>query len=184
MASTKGDGRAKPRTAAQKAQIAATKDKARAAAAESRRKTREAHGTGIPHSVRWAKLLDGTLTVEELDDEEVAHGRLRNRDGSFTGRRPAIPSSIAQAMRKEYMRRIGDKFTHALPELVDVLVEIAKNPEVKEADRIKAINMVTDRVMGRAVETVRFEGASPFDSMLADAVGLDRDMVVDAEEQG
>lgn len=171
------------RSPAQQSQTAKTNAKARTNA-KRRRDADKEHATGIPHSERWAALLSGQLTVADLDDEEIAHGRLRSADGSFVGRRPAIPSHLAQQMRSEYMRRIGDKFTQALPDLVDILVDIAKDPEAKHGDKIKAITLVTDRVMGKAVETVRVEGASAFDQMLADAVGVDRDLADDAESAG
>lgn len=187
MPSGKTGGSASERSKASAARARAAKatnPQARAKSKAKRAETAEKYGTGIPHAQRWAALLSGQLTMADLDDEEIAHGRLRNSDGSFTGRRPVVPSSISQAMQQEYIRRIGDKFKHALPELIDALVDIAKDPEVAHRDRLAAIKMATERVMGKPTETVRVTGASPFDTMLADAVGLDRDLVDDAEGSG
>lgn len=177
-------------TPAQKAAMAraraarGTNPEARKKAQERREQMKEEFGTGVPHRVRWAALLDGRMTMADLDDEEIAHGRLRNSDGSFTGRRPVVPSHISQAMQQEYIRRVGDKFKHALPDLIDALVEIAKNPETADRDRLSAIKMAVERVMGKPTETVRIEGTSAFDAMLAEAVGLDRDLDDAAQGDG
>src|SRR5690606_26981830 len=41
---------------------------------------------------RWAQLLDGTLTVKDLDDDEINKMRVRSADGTFNGAGRRLPS--------------------------------------------------------------------------------------------
>jgi hypothetical protein len=104
---------------------------------------------------RWAQLLDGRLTVADLDDEELAKGRCRAADGSFSGRPPVdVPREIYTAMRARLIERAHEMFAEALPEAIQAMVAIAQDPSVKEADRLKAIQMVTDRILGKTPDKV------------------------------
>lgn len=127
---------------------------------------------------RWAMLLSGTLTVRDLDDQEIRKMRVRSADGTFNGPgKQRLPSHLAQQFLNEAMRRANDKIRTAVPEAVKILVEIAKDPDAKHADRLKAISMLMDRGMGRVPETVRIEsGDHPWEALLTDAVGVDRDV--------
>jgi hypothetical protein len=93
-----------------------------------------------------------------------------------------LPSHLAQAFHSEAIKRANDRIRTAAPEAVKALLEIGTNPDVKDSDRLKALMYVIDRGLGKTPEVVRIEGESGFDKMLADAVGLDRDLPVDARE--
>ena len=130
---------------------------------------------------RWAKLLDGRLTVADLDDEEVAKMSVRAKDGTFSGSNRKLPSHLAQQFHQEAIKRANAQFRKSLNDAVKVLADIASDPDARDGDRIKAANLIIDRVLGKAVETVRIED-SRWDTVLAEAVGLDRDLD-DAERQ-
>jgi hypothetical protein len=138
--------------------------------------------------VRWQKLLDGTLKVRDLDDEEVNRMQVRGADGGFTGKRQPLPSHLAQEFHREIINRAQVEMRKNLGDIVAAVAEIALNPEAKDSDRIKAGNLIMDRVLGKAVETVRVEGASKFDEMLSAVVDVDRDVadlsVADLGEDG
>lgn len=127
---------------------------------------------------RWAKLLDGTLTVQDLTDEEITRMRVHGKGGQFSGRAQPLPSHLSQAFHREAIRRANDKLRTAAPEAVQALLDIGADPEVKEADRIRALMYIVDRALGKTPETIRVEGASAFDTMLGEAVGVARDLDV------
>lgn len=147
---------------------------------EKRRQTKESPDA-MPRAERWRMLLDGRLTVADLDDDEISKCRVRNIDGSFTGRGQKLPSHLAQQFHQEAIKRANSKFRGALQDAVQTLADIATDPEVKESDRIKAASIIVDRVLGKAVETVRVEGASTFDEMLAEAIGVKREGLLEDE---
>jgi hypothetical protein len=53
-------------------------------------------------------------------------------------------------------------FNDNLLAAVEILVEICQDPSVDAKDRLKAVQMITDRAMGKAPETVKIEGAAPW----------------------
>lgn len=127
-----------------------------------------------PAKERWAMLLSGTITVRDLDDQEVRKMKVRGRDGGFAGKRRAIPSHLINQFVSEQMRRANDRMRKALPDTVDVLMEIMNDPEARHADRIRASQLLQDRVLGKAPETVRIESASDWDTLFTDSVDIDR----------
>lgn len=145
----------------------AAKDKARA---EARARGQESA------SERWKKLLSGTLTVQDLDDEELAKMRVRGRDGGFSGSRKAIPSHLAQQMQQEAIKRANDQFRLAAPAAVKRLLEIASDEDTKDTDAIRALQIVLERALGKTPEVIRVEGQTVIDGITMEALGLDRQM--------
>lgn len=144
----------------------------------------EAEESGaVPAGERWAMLLDGRLTVQDLDDEEVSRMQVRAKDGSFSGARPKkMPSHLAMQFHREVINRAESKFRTALGDAVKVLAEIATDPDASDAVRVSAADKIINRVMGKPVETVRIEGEPKWDSLLDGALDVDRELA-DLTEQ-
>jgi hypothetical protein len=127
---------------------------------------------------RYAQLLNGTLSVEDLDDEELAQGRLKSSDGSFRGRPPrVIPADLVQAMRREWLSRAEAKLRDALMEKgIGTLVSLAENEDVDPAVRLRAADKIIERTMGKVPDRVHIAAEDPveslFRSILADPHGL------------
>lgn len=130
---------------------------------------------------RWKALLSGTITVKDLDDEEIKRQRVRI-NGRFDGRPRALPSHLRQQMIQEAIRRAKDTITASTNEVTKELLEIARDEDVPVAQRIKVLMYLQDRQLGKAPETVRIEGASAFDEVTMEALGLDRDVADDVTE--
>lgn len=126
---------------------------------------------------RYAQFLNGKITVEDLDDEELAQGRLKASDGTFRGRPPrVIPAEMVQAMRREWLARAEAKLRDALMEKgIGTLVELAEDcPD--PAVRLRAANAIIERTMGKVPDRVHIAAEDPveslFRSILADPNGL------------
>lgn len=159
-------------TSAQRAALSAGQ-KARQQARE------EARAKGaVSSKTRWAMLLSGQLTVKDLDDKEVEKMRVRGKDGSFSGQGRAIPSHLIQQFTQEQLVRANAKMRRALPETINVLVEILNDGSAKHSDRLRAAQMLQDRILGKAPETVRIQEVNEWDSMFTDAVDIDRTGIV------
>lgn len=171
-------------TAAQKAAGSANLARGRAKKKQMQEQM-EAEGGGMPAKERWAMLLSGTLTVKDLDDDELARMQVRSRDGSFAGRRRAVPSHLAQKMQQEGIRRATELFRVAAPAAVQGLLAIAEDPDAKDSDRLRAYSLIMDRGLGRVPETIRVEdGRSEWEDLLnaAPFPGVDRSsMLADTE---
>lgn len=116
-------------------------------------------------SPRLAALLKGEMSVEDLDDEELARGYPRDRNGRFSGRPPkVVPLTMYRHMQKEFFKRIEDKMRTALPDAVDMLAALATSPMAEDKDKLKAIDMLLTRVMGKPPEKVEITtGDKPFE---------------------
>ncbi len=126
---------------------------------------------------RVQALLDGTLKVEDLDEEELARGYPRAADGSFRGAPVVIPRVIHNRMMRELFDRAGAKLRENLTAAVDNMTAIANNPENDPKVRLDASKWIIERLMGKtpdvtvAMEEKRYERV--LDRMNRDAVVIE-----------
>lgn len=105
------------------------------------------------YETRWSRLLSGEIKVTDLDDEELAKMKTRDRLGGFTGRPSKyIPRKLEQEMRAEFLKRQQQGLEDAVPIAVAALSEVAKNAPAK--DRIAAASILLERAMGKVAQTV------------------------------
>lgn len=156
--------------------------KGHAANRNRKQKATEANG-GVPlprASERWALLLSGQLTVRDLDDQEVKRMQVRGADGKFTGKGRKLPSHLAQQFAQERVRRAKEHIDKMGITAIKELTKMATDPDVDANVRARLLVYLTDRVLGKTPDTVRIEGMSGFDKMLAEAVGLEADILDEA----
>jgi hypothetical protein len=139
-----------------------------------RRAEAKANGA-VPVGDRWAMLLDGRLSVRDLDDKEIKKMRPRGIDGGFSGRPRRLPSHIIQAFTDERIRRAKDGIAKVLPTAIEEAKRILEDPEAKDSDKIKVMAMVWDRNLGKNPETIRVQADDPFAAALREVV-VDRDL--------
>jgi hypothetical protein len=127
---------------------------------------------------RAALFLAGKITVEDLDDDELAQGRFKAADGTFRGRPPAvIPSEMVQAMRREWLKRANARLAEALMEVgIQGMIDLAKDPLVDPAVRLRAQQMIIERTMGKVPDKIEVAAEDPvetlFRKILTDPFGL------------
>ena len=99
---------------------------------------------------RYQDFLDGNLTVEDLDHEELVRGQIRNRNGEFGGRPPlVIPRSFHTAVVRELVHRGEGKLKEHLDLAIDTMAEIAGNKRANPQARIQAAQYLWERVAGK-----------------------------------
>jgi len=111
------------------------------------------------------KVLSGEDDLSDWDEEELRKGMRRvNKPGSryhgkFQGKAPVV---VPKALHDELVRRQMDAASKMLHEnlgaAVQVLVEICNDEDTEAKDRLRAVGMILDRVMGKAPEKVEFTG--------------------------
>lgn len=126
----------------------------------SRGKGSQVHKTkigGKVHEVRgrMAQLMAGELTIEDLDDQELLTGRIRDKNGGFSGRQPAlIPRSFHEAITRELLTRGDQLLRENFIASIETFVSIAKDPNVEPKDRLKAAQYVWERIAGKMPDRV------------------------------
>ena len=123
-------------------------------------------------SVGNTRMLLGADDVSEWDDEELQRGYRKDKNGNFRGSPPTlIPRAIHQEITRRNMEKAMVIMRDSLPDAVQVLTEIATNPLVEARDRIKAIEIIMDRVMGKAADRVEVtQNAPPWAKALQGAI--------------
>lgn len=108
------------------------------------------------------RVLTGQEDLSEWEDEELRRGQRKDRNGRFTGRAPVV---VPKALHDELVRRTLSKANETmltnLGVAVEALVEVIKGKDVEEKDRLRAIGMIMDRVMGKPQERVEITGDTP-----------------------
>lgn len=109
------------------------------------------------------RIITGQDDLSEWDDEELRRGQRRDKNGRFQGKDPVV---VPKALHDELVRRTliqaNDIMRDNLGEAVCMLVALAKSPGVEAKDRLRAISMIMDRVMGKSPDKVEISGQSPW----------------------
>lgn len=129
-----------------------------------------------PDYVGRANLFkQGKLTVEELDMEELDKFQFRDRHGNMTGRPPKLTAAQQRAIHAEWLRRIGKMYEGGLEFAIQALIKIVQSPQTKDADRLKAIDMLAARAIGREPQTINVNASSQWPDALEAGIIVDLD---------
>jgi hypothetical protein len=107
---------------------------------------------------RYQKLIDGSLDVTDLDDEELFRGLLRNADGHIRGTPPnAIPWVMHKAAMDHVAQRLERTISGSMPDIIDSLIRLAtgdfdNDTGVAMDVQAKAAMYLADRILGRPTE--------------------------------
>lgn len=116
---------------------------------------------------RTGKLISGDLSVEDLDEEELARGYCKDKNGKFTGRPPVVvPRALFQRMQRELFQRFDERLKSGLVDALDVILNLARDPDVDATNRRQAAQYVIDRVMGKTPEKVTVVAEDPWETIL------------------
>lgn len=104
-------------------------------------------------SARMQALMDGEISIEDLDDEEIFKGQIRADDGTFRGRKPdVIPRKFYDMATQELMRRWQQRVNSKLDPALKVLEEIMSNPKLPADARYKSAVYLIERAAGKVPE--------------------------------
>lgn len=138
-------------------------------------------------ATRYDKFRKGILTIEDLDNEELAFQQIKNGDGSFPTRRKPIPRDTMIAMSEELMRRHKSQIAAATSGAINTMIEISKSNAYEGADRVNASKWIAERQLGKEPDKVIIEQSKPWEVAFAGIAGGPRedalalDNIVEAE---
>lgn len=118
----------------------------------------------------WADFVEG------LDDEELARGQLKDVDGTFKGRPPAlVPREFGLAVQREMKRRFEEIFSVDVLEVAQQYVNLAKDQGIPAKDRAKMMQYAMERIFGVIPKEVKLTQEQPweqvFTNVTADGTG-------------
>jgi len=109
----------------------------------------------------WAEFCEG------LDPEELASGRLRDRNGNFGGRPPSmVPRAFHLACQRELKRRFELLFSQEVLGIAEAYLKMAQNPNLKEETRAKMLQYAMERVFGGIPKDVTIKQEQPWEQMV------------------
>jgi hypothetical protein len=119
----------------------------------------------------------GFIKVADLDDEELRYGRCRDTNTGIipgkTTKTELIPKALYDEMVAEHEARFKQKLRQNLDDMLDGMVEIAKDDTVEPKDRLEAMKYLIDRTAGRATEHVSVQvHHAPWEELLNDVSGI------------
>lgn len=124
----------------------------------------------------WRAVAEGKRLLEDLDDEEVFTGRLRGPKGHLGPRPQFYPQNFIDEQVRRSLSWAEEKIRDGARIAIDTLMEIMKNPQASDADRMKAAMFFTERFLGKEVQRVLVSAEDPvetlFRQILADPAGL------------
>ena len=129
------------------------------------------------------RILTGQDDLSDWSDEELRMGQRMNRNGTFVGKQPkVVPKALHDELVRRTLNNANNLMRDNLEEAVRELVGIATSEAVEAKDRLRAISMIMDRVMGKSPEKVEISGQSPWlVALQAGVVNVNGDGTVEAE---
>lgn len=122
-------------------------------------------------SDRYEAFIQGELSIEDLDMEELLKGQIRDRNGGFTGRPPLqIPRAFHTKVVQELLQRADQTWRSNLDAAMKVFVEIMENPRVRAQDRLYAAQYIIERTAGKIPDKQVIEASVRKWEDVADAV--------------
>ena len=115
---------------------------------------------------RVAQFMQGFISVEDLDDDEVTGNFVRSSAGNpIKGK--ALGIKFEQSISKELHRRLNDYLKSKAPRMLEVMYQIADSDIVEPADRIKAAQWIAERVIGKTPDVlVNVQSEKPYEGIM------------------
>lgn len=103
----------------------------------------------------WGNVINGSIPLSELDDEEIARMQLRDRNGGFSGKKPRLlPRELADRQTREVLLRNQRMLQEMILKTTQVYVDVVEDPNASTVDKMKAAEYLQNRFLGKVAERV------------------------------
>jgi hypothetical protein len=121
-----------------------------------------------------AGIVSGEIDVSEWDDEELIRGQRKNKRGTWTGRPPTVlPAALVRELTQRRFQRAHSLLAESLVDAAKMLRSIVNDTDAANGDRIKAAEIIFDRVLGKPKESVMVDvhgDVTPWQQLLVKAI--------------
>lgn len=114
-------------------------------------------------------VVQGLLSLDEWDDEELVRGYRRKRNGKFGPAPEMIPREIQQEALRRLVGRGERKLQNAYIRTVEKLVDLAHNAS-SEKVQLEAVKALMERVVGKVPDKVLVSQDNEWQDMLVDSM--------------
>lgn len=132
------------------------------------------------------RILTGQDDLSVWDDEELLRGQRKDKNGRFQGKAPTVvPVAIHREITRRQMEQAAILMRDNLTEAVQCLIDIIQGADSEDKDRIKAADMILNRVMGTAPVRVEVEAVKSQFEEFGESVVVyleDDDDVIEVQE--
>lgn len=98
-------------------------------------------------------LMEDPSQLLDWDDEELRRGCRRNKNGGFpAAKSEIIPRKVYDELVKRTIDHCFEKMRYNMPEMIDIMMVMLRDPGVMPRDKLKAIEMMMNRVFGKPTE--------------------------------
>lgn len=119
------------------------------------------------YNPRMVSLMAGDISVEELDDEELARGMCRNPNGGWPQKKPEmVPKVLHDRMVRELFSRADEALRMNLLDAVNSVTKIATGDSVDANVKLKAAQWMFERLRGKVPDVVQVTQEKPFEVTL------------------
>lgn len=120
----------------------------------------------------WVDSM-GYKPVEEWDIEELARGRPRDAQGSWSAPRPVWVTAAIVAEARSRLKTVAyDRLAAHVEQAIDVIHELMADPDVDAKVKLDAAKFVAEHVIGKPKVAVELDASDGVKSFLAGALVL------------
>ena len=121
-------------------------------------------------SSRAQALVSGELSPEDLDDEELMRGQVREDSGRFAHKPPSlIPRQLRDELQRRLLARGDEILKRGYLVSTQLLVEVVQDPNVPVKERTSAAKFIIDKIAPDKIEVVH-RSETPIEQMLREAM--------------
>jgi hypothetical protein len=116
-------------------------------------------------------IVNGDLDISVWSDEELLRGQRKNKNGKWTGRAPVLlPAHLVHELTKRRFQRAHVLLADSLVDCVQMLRSVVNDKRASKSDRIKAAEIIMDRVLGKPKEQVSLDINPGWQGIVAQAI--------------
>ena len=126
-------------------------------------------------------ILNGHEDLSLWSEEELMRGQRMDRHGRWSGRPPkVVPTAVHRELTNRRMGEAFDLLRDNLVGAVQVLGTIAQDPQAPAKDRIRASEIIIERVLGKQPQAIAIVN-EPWQDLLVEAIVSGYEDVIEAE---
>jgi hypothetical protein len=100
-------------------------------------------------------IMRGDEDLTLWDDEELIRGQRRDRNGRWSGRPPkVVPTAVHGELVRRRLSKAAELLRESVVDAALLLREVVTDEDADYGDRIKAANLIIERVMGKTPESL------------------------------
>ena len=135
---------------------------------------------------RYEQFKRGIITVDDLEDDELAACAFRSKDGRLYAPK-SMPRELMQEFNKALYRRADIEMKKHTVDSVKAVAEIMQSTAVEPEVRLKAATFLIERNLGKTPQVIAFQTTAPWEEIFDDIAhnrpvnAIEKEPILDVE---